>query len=184
MKDKKIKNNRKLRSSRRKAVKTIGKAAMLVGAANFLPMPWVRKVDAADYMLIGVPSSLSTPYGVADDQDHLNGTIMAIEAINAKGGVQGRELRTFVPDYDKLSAESTQASIAACIDKKVHAYSNAFTFAPIPGMDTSTKWKAPYLQGNTQGWLLKSSKDIQKNTVTCYKLIHLRLIMVGLFLCG
>ena len=101
---------------------------MLVGAANFLPMPWVRKVDAADYMLIGVPSSLSTPYGVADDQDHLNGTIMAIEAINAKGGVQGRELRTFVPDYDKLSAESTQASIAACIDKKVHAYSNAFTF--------------------------------------------------------
>jgi branched-chain amino acid transport system substrate-binding protein len=64
--------------------------------------------------------------------------------------VLGRELKTFVPDYDKLSAESTQAAIAACIDKKVHAISNSFTFAPIPGMDMSAKYKAPYLQGNTQ----------------------------------
>jgi branched-chain amino acid transport system substrate-binding protein len=135
---------------RRKVLKTLGSAALLAGASNFLPMPWVRKADASNHILIGIPSSLSTPYGVADDQDHLNGTIMAIEAINAKGGVQGREIKTFVPDYDKLSAESTQSAIAACIDKKVHAISNAFTFAPIPGMDTSTKWKAPYLQGNTQ----------------------------------
>ena len=115
-----------------------------------MPMPWVRKAEAADTITIGIPSSLSTPYGVADDQDHLNGSIMAIEAINAKGGVLGRELKTFVPDFDKLSAESTQAAIAACIDKKVHAISNAFTFAPIPGMDMSAKYKAPYLQGNTQ----------------------------------
>jgi len=144
------KKNKTLRTSKRKTLKTIGKAALIVGAANFLPMPWVRKAEAADSITIGIPSSLSTPYGVADDQDHLNGSILAIEAINAKGGVLGRELKTFVPDFDKLSAESTQAAIAACIDKKVHAISNAFTFAPIPGMDMSAKYKAPYLQGNTQ----------------------------------
>ena len=144
------KKNKSLRSSKRKTLKTIGKAALVVGAANFVPMPWVRKAEAADSITIGIPSSLSTPYGVADDQDHLNGSIMAIEAINAKGGVLGRELKTFVPDFDKLSAESTQSAIAACIDKKVHAISNAFTFAPIPGMDMSAKYKAPYLQGNTQ----------------------------------
>ena len=144
------KKNKTLRTSKRKALKTIGKAALIVGAANFMPMPWIRKAEAADSITIGIPSSLSTPYGVADDQDHLNGSIMAIEAINAKGGVLGRELKTFVPDFDKLSAESTQAAIAACIDKKVHAISNAFTFAPIPGMDMSAKYKAPYLQGNTQ----------------------------------
>ena len=142
--------NKTLRTSKRKSLKTIGKVALMVGAANFLPMPWVRKVEAAEFITIGIPSSLSTPYGVADDQDHLNGSIMAIEAINAKGGVLGRELKTFVPDFDKLSAESTQSAIAACIDKKVHAISNAFTFAPIPGMDMSAKYKAPYLQGNTQ----------------------------------
>ena len=144
------KKNKTLRITKRKTLKTIGKAALIVGAANFLPMPWIRKAVAADSITIGIPSSLSTPYGVADDQDHLNGSILAIEAINAKGGVLGRELKTFVPDFDKLSAESTQSAIAACIDKKVHAISNAFTFAPIPGMDMSAKYKAPYLQGNTQ----------------------------------
>ena len=140
MTKKKVKSTKAVKNkARRKVLKTLGSAALLAGASNFLPMPWVRKADASNHLLIGVPSSLSTPYGVADDQDHLNGTIMAIEAINAKGGVKGRELKTFVPDYDKLSAESTQSAIAACIDKKVHAISNAFTFAPIPGMDTSTK---------------------------------------------
>jgi branched-chain amino acid transport system substrate-binding protein len=142
--------SKNIKSTRRKFLKKMGSTAVVIGATSSFPMPWVRKVDAADQIFIGIPSSLSTPYGVADDQDHLNGTIMAIEAINAKGGVLGRELKTFVPDYDKLSAESTQAAIAACIDKKVHAISNAFTFAPIPGMDMSAKYKAPYLQGNTQ----------------------------------
>ena len=58
-------------------------------------MPWVRKAEAADSITIGIPSSLSTPYGVADDQDHLNGSIMAIEAINAKGGVLGTRAKNF-----------------------------------------------------------------------------------------
>ncbi len=98
----------------------------------------------------GVPSSLSTPYGVADDHDHLNGTTLALEEINAAGGVLGREIELFVPDVDKLSPESCRQSIAACIDKKVHAISNAFLFAPIPAMDESAKYKCPYLQGNTQ----------------------------------
>ena len=103
-----------------------------------------------DKLLIGVPSSLSTPYGVADDTDHLNGTTLAVEEINAAGGVLGREIELFVPDVDKLNPESCRAAIAACIDKKVHAISNAFVFAPIPAMDEFVKYKAPYLQGNTQ----------------------------------
>jgi len=147
---KKNKLSKNVKSTRRKFLKKIGTTAAVIGATSSFPMPWVRRVDAADHILIGVPSSLSTPYGVADDQDHLNGTIMAMEDWNAKGGVQGREIKIFVPDYDKLSPESSQQTIAACIDKKVHAISNSFTFAPIPAMDESAKWKAPYLQGNTQ----------------------------------
>lgn len=119
-------------------------------AASALAAPWVRRADAAEKILVGVPSSLSTPYGVADDQDHLNGTILAQEEINAAGGIMGREIELFVPDLDKLSPESARQSIAACIDKRVHAISNAFIFAPIPAMDESAKYKCPYLQGNTQ----------------------------------
>jgi len=137
------------RLSRRTAIKTIGLASTGLVAAN-LPMPWVRRVSAADKIILGVPSSLSTPYGVADDTDHLNGTMLAQEQINAAGGILGRELELFVPDVDKLSPESARATIAACIDAKVHAISNAFLFAPIPAMDESAKYKAPYLQGNTQ----------------------------------
>ena len=113
---KRNKLSKNVKSTRRKFLKKIGTTAAVIGATSSFPMPWVRRVDAADHLLIGVPSSLSTPYGVADDQDHLNGTIMAMEDWNAKGGVQGREIKIFVPDYDKLSPESSQQTIAACID--------------------------------------------------------------------
>lgn len=130
-------------------LKTIGAGSAVI-AASSLPMPWIRRASAADTILLGVPSSLSTPYGVADDTDHLNGTKLAQEEINSTGGILGREVELFVPDVDKLSPESARQAIAACIDKKVHAISNAFLFAPIPAMDESAKYKCPYLQGNTQ----------------------------------
>lgn len=121
----------------------------LGAAASALAAPALSQ-GTSDKILIGLPLSLSTPYGVADDTDHLNGTMLAIEEINAAGGVLGRELDVFVVDVDKLSPESARQSIAACIDRKVHAISNSFIFAPIPAMDESVKYKAPYLQGNTQ----------------------------------
>ena len=130
--------------TRRKAIKLA-----FGGAAMGLAAPALSQ-SLSDKILIGVPSSLSTPYGVADDTDHLNGTTLALEEINASGGVLGRELELFVPDVDKLSPESARQAIAACIDKKVMAISNAFLFAPIPAMDESAKYKCPYLQGNTQ----------------------------------
>ena len=137
--------------SRRKVIKTIAVTGALAGTSS-LAMPWVRGANAqtSDKILLGVPSSLSTPYGVADDTDHLNGTKLAIEEINAAGGVLGRELDVFAPDVDKLNPESCRQAIAACIDKKVDAISNSFVFAPIPAMDESTKYRCPYLQGNTQ----------------------------------
>ncbi len=122
---------------------------MLGGTAATLAAPAISKAQS-DKIVIGVPSSLSTPYGVADDTDHLNGTILAIEEINAAGGVLGRELDVYVPDVDKLSPESCRQAIAACIDAKVMAISNSFVFAPIPAADESAKYKCPYLQGNTQ----------------------------------
>jgi branched-chain amino acid transport system substrate-binding protein len=139
----------KKRVGRRSVIKTMALGGAALASSN-LPMPWIRRVSAADTILLGVPSSLSTPYGVADDTDHLNGTKLAQEQINGAGGILGRELELFVPDVDKLSPESCRQAIAACIDKKVHAISNAFLFAPIPAMDESAKYKCPYLQGNTQ----------------------------------
>ena len=58
----------KKQQGRRRVLKGIGASGIAV-AASSLPMPWIRKVSAADSIIIGVPSSLSTPYGVADDTD-------------------------------------------------------------------------------------------------------------------
>ena len=163
--------------SRRKALKiTMGSAAAAVAG---LTAPNVIAA-AKDKILIGVPSSLSTPYGVADDTDHLNGTNLAVEEINAAGGVLGREIDLFVPDVDKLNPESCRQAIAACIDKKVLAISNAFLFAPIPAMDESAKYKCPYLQGNTQ----RNATDrlqgrSQEISARCFKPIPRRSTTVG-----
>jgi branched-chain amino acid transport system substrate-binding protein len=127
-------------------------AGVTVAASAGFPMPFVsrRHALAADPIVLGVPTSQTAAAGVADDLDHLNGTTLAMEEINAAGGILGRELQLFVTDVDKLSPESCQQAIAACVDAKVHAISNAFLFVPIPAMDASAKYKCPYLQGNTQ----------------------------------
>jgi hypothetical protein len=43
--------------------------------------------------------------GVADDLDHLNGTTMSMEEINAAGGILGRQLKLCVTDIDKLAPD-------------------------------------------------------------------------------
>ena len=83
---------RKKRIGRRQAIKTIAAGGAAAAAAS-LPAPWVRRVSASDTILLGVPSSLSTPYGVADDTDHLNGTILAQEEIQRRGRHHGKGAR-------------------------------------------------------------------------------------------
>lgn len=128
----------------------IRSAGAFAGAAVAMPFVSRRHALAADPIVLGLPTSQTAAAGVADDLDHLNGTTLAMEEINAAGGILGRELKLFVTDVDKLSPESCQQAIAACIDAKVHAISNAFLFVPIPAMDESAKYKCPYVQGNTQ----------------------------------
>lgn len=137
-------------------IRKINRRTVIRGAGAFagsaVAMPFVsrRHALAADPIVLGLPTSQTAAAGVADDLDHLNGTTLAMEEINASGGILGRELKLFVTDVDKLSPESCQQAIAACIDAKVHAISNAFLFVPIPAMDESAKYKCPYVQGNTQ----------------------------------
>lgn len=131
--------------------RTLIRSASAVAGTAF-PLPFIsrRHALAAEPIVLGLPTSQTAAAGVADDLDHLNGTTLAMEEINAAGGILGRELKLFVTDVDKLSPESCQQAIAACIDAKVHAISNAFLFVPIPAMDESAKYKCPYVQGNTQ----------------------------------
>ncbi|MBR0830129.1 ABC transporter substrate-binding protein [Bradyrhizobium manausense] len=134
--------------TRRRVLKAVPAAA----AAATLPAPFISGAAraAGDPILIGVPTAQTAQAGVADHQDYLNGTTLAIEEINAAGGVLGRPLKTVVVDIDPLSPESGQVAINKLIDAKVHAMSCAFVFTPVPVADVSARYKAPFLWGLTQ----------------------------------
>src|SRR6218665_2384114 len=55
---------------------------------------------------LGGPTCRTAGAGVADDNDHWQGTTLAMEEINAAGGILGRPLKLFKTDVDKLSPES------------------------------------------------------------------------------
>jgi branched-chain amino acid transport system substrate-binding protein len=48
----------------------------------------------AEPIVIGLPTAQTAAAGVADDLDHLNGTTLAMEEINAAGGILGRQFET------------------------------------------------------------------------------------------
>ena len=105
---------------------------------------------AAEPIVIGLPLNQTGPVGVADHQDHLNGTILAIEEINAAGGVLGRKLAYKVVDTDLLTPDGTQAGFQGLIDAKVHAFSSPFVLITNPAMDVAAAYGAPYLTGDTK----------------------------------
>jgi len=104
----------------------------------------------ADPIVIGLPLNQTGPVGVVDHQDHLNGTMLAIEEINAAGGVLGRQIETKVVDTDLLSPEGTQAAFQKLVDEKVHALSSPFVLIPNPAMDASAAYGAPHMSGDTK----------------------------------
>jgi branched-chain amino acid transport system substrate-binding protein len=101
-------------------------------------------------IIIGLPLVQSGPVGVADHQDWLNGTKLAIKEINAAGGVLGRPLEIKIADTDILTPEGTIAGFQSLADDKIHAFSSPFVLIPTPAMDVAAAYKAPYLHGNTQ----------------------------------
>ena len=103
----------------------------------------------ADPIVIGIPAAQSGPVGVADHQDWTNGAMMAIEEINAKGGVLGRPLEAKIIDLDMLSPEGNVAGFQSLIEGGAHAIASALTIIPQPAMDTAAPSGIPYVHGNT-----------------------------------
>lgn len=139
------------------------RTALAAGAAlSTLPMPWVSRKHALaqEPIVIGLPIAQTAAAGVADHADHLNGATLAMEEINAAGGILGRELQFNVVDVDPLSPESCQIAIRRLTDAKVHALTTAFTLAPIPTVDASASYGCPFLWGVTQR---NYTEEVKKN---------------------
>jgi len=121
---------------------------------------------ATNNILVGIPVAQSGPAGVADHQDWTNGVLMAIEEINAKGGVLGKTFEAKIIDMDILTPEGGVAAIQTLIEANVHAIASPFTILPQPAMDAAAPSGIPYINGNTSSInvdLYQSDKNKYRN---------------------
>lgn len=81
--------------------KKVGRRTVLKAAAAAsvlqLGAPFIRKAHAADPVLIGLDNPLTGTYAI-NGKNELNGCELAIEQINAKGGILGRPAKLLVED--------------------------------------------------------------------------------------
>lgn len=145
---------------------TIARRDFLGGVAGTaLVTAFSRQAAAADDIVIGVPAAQSSPVGVGDHKDWVNGVTLAIDEINAGGGVGGRKLRAEITDIDIMTPEGTVAAYQGLAAKKVHAIASAFVLIPQPAMDAAAASGVPYLHGNTA----ISSLELVKSNPAKYK---------------
>lgn len=128
---------------------TTRRAFSIGTTATALSLALGLAAQAAEPIVIGIPAAQSGPVGVADHQDWTNGAMMAIEEVNAAGGVLGRPLEAKIIDLDMLSPEGNVAGMQALIEGGSHAILSAFTIIPQPAMDAAAPSGIPYLHGNT-----------------------------------
>lgn len=110
---------------------------LLTSAATIAAASISAPAFAADPIVISVPTAQSGPVGVADQADWLNGVTMAVEEINAAGGVNGRMLETRVVDIDLLTPEGTVAAFQSLVEGGVQALAHSFAIIPQPAMDVA-----------------------------------------------
>jgi branched-chain amino acid transport system substrate-binding protein len=95
----------------------------------------------------------------------VNGVTLAVEELNAAGGVLGRPLEMVVVDTDILSPDGTAAGFLAMADAGVDAVLSPFVLIPQPAMDAAAAYGAPYLHGNTQ----QASLDLYASDPAAYR---------------
>ena len=132
-----------------------------LGLTGIAAAAWFSTTGAwaqAKPIVIGLPIAQSGPAGVADHADYLNGAKLAAKEINATGGVKGRPVELKVFDIDIMTPEGTQATFRKMVDAKVQAIASPFVLIPTPAMEAVSRYKAPYIHGNTQ----QASLDLVK----------------------
>ena len=83
---------------------------------------------------------------------------MAIDEINAAGGVNGRPLKLEVTDIDMLTPEGVQTSFQTLADKKVDAIVSPFVITYQPALDVAAAASIPYLSGGTSSPTVAAAK--------------------------
>ena len=103
--------------------------------------------STADYVIGGL-YPLTGP-NAADGEQMNNGAQLAIDEINAAGGVAGRKLKLVALDTDIVSPEKIQQNYQKLADQKVDAVINGYLLAWDAAMDAAASYGAPFLNAST-----------------------------------
>ena len=97
---------------------------------------------------------------IADHTDYLNGATLAVDEINAAGGVKGRQIKLEHHDCDIFTPDGIQAGYRAVVDTKPDAIGSAFVpLARQTMLEALGDYKAPLLTGDTNMDLLTFAKN-------------------------
>ena len=98
--------------------------------------------------LIGSPYPTTGPYA-ADGVQMTNGTQLAIDEINAAGGIAGRPIKRVIVDTIINSPQGVTAAFTSLVSKNVDAIVGGYVQVDAPTYEIVPPYGAPYLHGNT-----------------------------------
>lgn len=98
--------------------------------------------------LIGSPYPTTGPYA-ADGVEMTNGTQLAIDEINASGGIGGRQIKRIIIDTQVNTPEGVTSAFNQLIDQKVDAIVGGYVQVDAPTYNIVPSYGCPYLHGNT-----------------------------------
>jgi branched-chain amino acid transport system substrate-binding protein len=137
--------------SRRTIVKGIGAAAAVPLAAPFISRSYADDAKPIRYAVVAAQ--------IADHTDYLNGATLAVDEINAAGGVKGRQIKIEHHDCDIFTPDGIQAGYRAVVDTKPDAIGSAFVpLARQTMLEALGDYKAPLLTGDTNFDLITFAK--------------------------
>ena len=118
-------------------------------AVGTVAAPRIVKAQEGDPIIIGTAAAL-TGWGAADGLDFKQGCEMAIEDINAMGGIAGRPVEFVVEDCKEMGPQNNIAATRALIDRHgVHAIINGYLVGSGPEYDLIADAEVVHINCNT-----------------------------------
>jgi branched-chain amino acid transport system substrate-binding protein len=143
--------------SRRDFLKVAGAAGgaglVLGGAGGYLAAP--KGTTSGPAAQMGEPIRIGstyplTGYAAGDGEEMRRGSTMAIEEINASGGVLGRQIEHIIIDAEDMAPEKIISAFERLINtEKVHAIINGFILGTGPEYDLVSETPTIYMHANT-----------------------------------
>lgn len=117
------------------------------------PAAWVRRP-----LLIGSALPLTGP-ARGDGVEMRNGTALAIEEINARGGVGGRRLEHVVVPTDIFDERSIRAAFDTLMSAEVDAITSLYVFDEDAAMEPAAEYGAPFLHATTSEHMAEQTRE-------------------------